>query len=226
MGKHIRKNFLQVEISHLHFFLSPQSELLSAHMQGLISEISQHFHLDAQSVFSLENDGESIKIETIRPWILQSQMQARLGKQIFYIEGLSRMTPQAQNACLKFFEEPGNGNIILASDSSLDGILDTILSRVFVYEEGGTHKNSEKEDFYRHLIREYREKKSENLIRYLFSQDIDKDEYIAFLQSLQQELLSGQADIKMLKQLHEDIRGNMKHNFQGKYILDSYILKL
>jgi hypothetical protein len=40
------------------------------------------------------------------------------------------MTRESANSCLKFFEEPGIGNLIFLTNKSESGILDTILSRV------------------------------------------------------------------------------------------------
>lgn len=56
------------------------------------------------------------------------------GAQIFYFPYLHKLTSAAQNACLKFFEEPGKGNIIIAAAPSLENILDTIVSRFQLHQ--------------------------------------------------------------------------------------------
>jgi len=78
------------------------------------------------------------------------------------------MTTQAANACLKFFEEPGEGNIIFLTSASESGILDTILSRVQICE---LHKNSLREEntFYLSMIASHISASSDELVRYFFS---------------------------------------------------------
>jgi DNA polymerase III delta prime subunit len=62
--------------------------------------------IDTQSLFHLQDTGEALKIDEVKRFLSQGSVRPRFAFQVFFIENISRMTLQAQNACLKFFEEP------------------------------------------------------------------------------------------------------------------------
>lgn len=131
----------------------------------------------------LLDTGETLKIEEVKQFMTQAQNKPRFAFQIFYIERFSRMTPQAQNACLKFLEEPGEGNIVILTNPSEAGILETILSRVQNYTFfSGEHTQTHQ--FFHDMIVSHTQKKSDELVRYFFSAKLEKQEYLAFLQTV------------------------------------------
>jgi len=97
---------------------------------SLVEELLVEYFVDRQSFFVLRDDGNSLKIAQMKDFFSQSFQKPRFAFQIFLIENLARITPEAANACLKVLEEPGAGNIIFLTNPSESGILDTILSRV------------------------------------------------------------------------------------------------
>lgn len=96
----------------------------------MAEQLLQQFQIDKNSLFVLEDTGESIKIEEIRKFLSSANEKPRFLFQVFIIENISRLTLQSANACLKFLEEPGFGNIIFLTNQSEAEVLDTILSRV------------------------------------------------------------------------------------------------
>jgi DNA polymerase III delta prime subunit len=83
------------------------------------------------------------------------------------------MTTQSQNACLKFFEEPGAGNIVILTNQNESGILETLLSRLQVIRENSfsLHKKNE---FYLSMIESHIAKKNDELIIFFFSGKFEK----------------------------------------------------
>jgi hypothetical protein len=154
-----------------------------------------------------------------------AEIRPRFAFQIFYIEWLSRMTPQAQNACLKFFEEPKEGNIIICTDISTSWILDTILSRV-QYNIFHYPQIEEKNIFFSSLIRSSFAWDSSQLIEYFFSKKLEKQQYIDFLKVFLYFLIEKNMFWEYLDELQEDISGVIKNNLQGKYVVDKWILRL
>lgn len=206
-------------------FCSEQTQLLHSDLEQALLLIQSEFWLDKSSIFTLFDTGESLKIEEVKRFMQAAEVRSRLAFQVFYIEGLSRMTPQAQNACLKFFEEPGQGNIIILSDRSQAGILETILSRVSCYTLF-QNQTLPKNDFFHSLILSHRSRSSEELIRYFFSAKLEKQEYVDFLQTLLRYYMENWQYLEQLDELQEDISGILKNNLQGKYVVDKWILRL
>jgi DNA polymerase III delta prime subunit len=86
--------------------LSSNLEILHADIQAFILQLLSESHIDAQSLFHLQDLGEALKIAEVKTFLAQGNVKPRFAFQVFFIENISRMTLQAQNACLKFFEEP------------------------------------------------------------------------------------------------------------------------
>ncbi len=135
------------------------------------------------------------------------------------------MTTQAQNSCLKFFEEPWEWNIIILTNSSESGVLETILSRVQSISMQKTN-TSQISEFYYDMIYSHAQQQSDELIRYMFSAKLEKQDYVSFLMSLIEYISKNSEFIWLLDEIHEDVNGILKNNLQGKYIADKYIMKL
>lgn len=84
----------------------------------------------------LQDEGESIKIETVRDLIQKTNLTPQGERRIVVIENIERMPIEAQNAFLKTLEEPSGETIFLLTSSNPKKVLSTILSRVRGYEFG------------------------------------------------------------------------------------------
>lgn len=206
-------------------FVSSNLELLHSELDSSLRNILKKHGIDFQSLFHISDDGEAIKISAIKEFIAKWDIKSRFAFQVFVIENISRMSIQAQNACLKFFEEPGEWNIIILTNDSQSGILETILSRVQIIS---IHKQSSylKNEFYYSMIDAHVLKTSDELIRYFFSGKLEKGEYLEFLKTLVDYISEKKTYIHILDELHEDISWILKNNLQGKYVVDKYIMKL
>lgn len=206
-------------------FLSPNLELLHWELYNYILWLLGEYNIDRQSLFHISDSSDAIKIEEIKKLLTHAEIKPRFQFQVFFVENISRMTIQAQNSCLKFFEEPWEGNIIILTNSSEAGILETILSRV---QSISLQKNISRSgsEFYYDMIYSYIEHQSDELIRYMFSAKLEKHEYVEFLKSLIEYISRNRSHTWLLDEIHEDINGILKNNLQGKYIVDKYIMKL
>jgi hypothetical protein len=208
-------------------FLSQNLEILHADIRAFILQLLSENNIDTQSLFHLEDLGEALKIGEVKVFLAQWNVRPRFAFQVFFIENISRMTLQAQNACLKFFEEPGEWNIVFLSSSSESGVLETILSRVSLiqFSSRGKHEaigNS----FYYSMIDSHVLKSSDELVRYFFSWKYERDEYVDFLTTIIYYIEKTGKFIHLLDELHEDIWWILKNNLQWRYIADKYIMLL
>ena len=206
-------------------FCDTHLELLHQQIHVTFESCKIQFWLDNQSIFSLWDTWETLKIEEVKQFLSQTQTRPRFAFQIFYIERFSRMTPQAQNACLKFLEEPGEGNIVILTNQTESWILETILSRVQKYTFFTTQATSIHQ-FFHEMIHSRIQKSSDELIRYFFSAKLEKQEYIDFLQSLLIYMIQKAEMLEWLDELQEDIQGVVQHNLQGRYVVDKWILRI
>lgn len=210
-------------------FLWNNLELLHADIENFIWELFHEYGIDLQSLFHLVDTGESIKIEEVKRFISQGDVKPRFAFQIFFIEHISRMTLASYNACLKFFEEPGVGNIIFLTNSSEAGILDTILSRVQTFnlwDSSQALSGDSSQAFYMHMIESHIQGSSDELVRYFFSQKYEKQEYVSFLNALMSYLMSHTSFLHLVDELYEDIGGILQNNLQARYVTDKYIMLL
>ena len=216
-------------------FLYKNSEIFHAELEGEIQNLLKNNNTDLQSMFTLSDTWENLKIDEVKKFLAQWDIRPRHAFQVFIIENISRMTTQAQNACLKFFEEPGEGNIIFLTNHAEAGILETILSRVQVHDMRSAWW-SIKNEFFFSLIENHVSSASDELVRYFFSGKYEKQEYIDFLKTLISYISSphpnplpwGRGDElqRFLDELEEDMGWILKNNLQAKYIVDKYIMKL
>ena len=206
-------------------FLWENLELLHADVENFIWELFASHEIDAQSLFHLVDTGEAIKIDEIKKFLANGNTKSRFSFQIFFIENISRMTPQSANACLKFFEEPGEWNIIFLSNTSQSWVLETILSRV---QEVTIQYNTsnKKNTFFISMISSHVWGNSDELVRYFFSWKYEKNEYVDFLKSIVNYIAESWKYLHLLDELHEDIGWVWKNNLQGKYVVDKYITLL
>lgn len=94
-------------------------------------QIEKGCHVDTV-VF--EDDGESIKIETVRKILERLSMTRQAQYKILLVQSLERMGVEAANSFLKMLEEPPERTIFIMTTDNVRLILPTILSRVRVVQ--------------------------------------------------------------------------------------------
>lgn len=208
--------------------LFTSSNLWGLHIEiaGIMEQLFQHFWVDNHNLYRLSDDRESIKIDTIRPFIAKSYIRSNDRFQIFLIENISRFTLQSANACLKFFEEPGMGNIIFLTNSSTSWVLETILSRVENVALQ-SEKNIENDMFFAQLIQDFFEKKNNQLYTYFY---FDKKREIQDYQKFFVSLLFFAQKYQLGDEILDEIEKNMNFlentSIIPKYLLDKTLLLL
>lgn len=213
------------------FFIGENLELLHSQLESYLKGLLQEYSIDRQSLFHLHDVWESLKIWEIKNFIIHWDIKPRFAFQIFLIENISRMTLQSANACLKFFEEPGKGNIIILTWNSESWILDTILSRVQVIhipsgERSLSLSTWRETAFYVSMIVSHVSEQSDELVRYFFSGKYEKEEYVKFLYALIEYISKTWNFSHLLDEIHEDIWGILRNNLQGRYVVDKYVIHL
>lgn len=163
---------------------SPQIKAVEIELFDVIDRLFVTFWVDKHHIHILKDDGESLKIETLRKFIQQSNLKSSDIFQIFVIENISRLTLQSANASLKFLEEPWLGNIIFLTNTSSSGVLETILSRVRVLEIF-SQQGMLKDPFYWDLLSRFIEKKDPSIFWYFFQdKKLQKGDYVKFFTTL------------------------------------------
>ncbi|MCX6734738.1 MAG: DNA polymerase III subunit [Candidatus Peregrinibacteria bacterium] len=94
-------------------------------------QIEKGCHVDTV-VF--EDDGESIKIETVRKILERLSMTRQAQYKILLIQSVERMGIEAANSFLKMLEEPPERTVFIMTTDNIRLILPTILSRVRVVQ--------------------------------------------------------------------------------------------
>ncbi|WP_214851731.1 DNA polymerase III subunit delta' [Exiguobacterium sp. s193] len=80
--------------------------------------------------YQIEPDGATIKKEQIQQLMHDLSLRGLEGdRQIYVVTQAHRMTPQAANSLLKFFEEPGEGKVAILLTNQPQLLLPTIRSR-------------------------------------------------------------------------------------------------
>ena len=207
--------------------MSPKLEALHTNLEAFLRHMFSQDGVDVFSLFFLRDDGQSLKIETIKEFLAKSYITANFWYQVFVIENFSRATVQAQNACLKILEEPWKGNIFFLTSESESSILDTILSRVQIVKEETLFSEHTKEiDFFYDLIFWFVKKGDFGLFRYIHTHPIEKTQALAFLHALFLFVTQTGEKSHILETLLDDISAIEKHNALPKYIVDKYIFQL
>lgn len=202
-------------------FLSWNLELIHTEVENLAHRILKHFWVDQNSLFILPDQWESIKIQEMRNFLAYGNEKPRFGFQIFLIENISRMTLQSANSALKFFEEPGVWNIILVTNSWEAWILETILSRVQIVRKNWKVPQRYRSE-YMNMVRDYFDGKTTDLVSFLFTQKLEKQDYREFLFAIFEELsIKG---VWILDELEKDMQAMESNNVNGKYIIDKYLI--
>lgn len=99
-------------------FLSTNMEILDAEVGSIALALLDDYDISHTQLFSLRDDGESIKIKDMKIFLEKAHRKSSFRFQIFFIENISRMTLKSANAALKFLEEPGEGNIVFLTNNS------------------------------------------------------------------------------------------------------------
>jgi DNA polymerase-3 subunit delta' len=106
-----------------------QCENHFCHKCGTCVQIQKGCHVDTIELF---DDGESLKIETIRDLIERLSLTGQSKYKIVLIQSLERMPPAAANSFLKILEEPPPRTIFIMTTNDIMLLLPTIVSRVRV----------------------------------------------------------------------------------------------
>lgn len=206
-------------------FMGENLELVNSQTENLAKEILTELKIPQSYLYKLEDNSEKIKIEQVKNFVELSNSKPPYKLQIFLIENISRLTLASSNSLLKFFEEPGVYNLILLTNNSQSWVLDTILSRV---NEINLHTKaiSKKSEFYFELIDNYINQVNQNVIKYFFTNKIEKQEYIDFLENIILYSKEKLVLIELVEEISEDINRIKINNVNPKYIVDKYLLKI
>ncbi|MDD2907920.1 MAG: hypothetical protein PHH98_04735 [Candidatus Gracilibacteria bacterium] len=206
-------------------FMGKNIDLLNEKVENIAKTLLREFEIPNVYLYIFKDDGEKIKVKEIKNFIEFSNSKSPFTFQIFLIENISRLTPTSSNSLLKFFEEPGIGNIIFTTNVGENNILETILSRVQTIDLniGSIKKDN---SFYLSLIKNYLSNESNEIISYFFKNKLEKQDYIEFLENLIIYSKNNLTFINYLEDINEDINGIKQNNLNAKYVVDKWILKI
>lgn len=222
----IKEKIQNKELIQPLLFLSQNQELLSSKIQQQSHHLFESFWADKNNFYILPDNGEKIKTAQMRELIAKWNMKSSFWFQIFLIENISRATPESLNSALKFFEEPGLGNIIILTNKDESGILDTILSRVQVIQWENKSKNNYSE-FYLQLIEDYFWWKKENLIKYFFQdKKIEKPDYLSFFETFLHFITLHPEYGYLAENIENSLQIIEKNNAIPKYEIDKLLLNI
>lgn len=94
---------------------------------SVCKEIDKGYHSDT---IEIPNDGESIKIESVRELITKVNITKQSRYKVILIQNIERMTLESSNALLKTLEDPPENVIFILTTNRIKEVLATILSRV------------------------------------------------------------------------------------------------
>lgn len=206
-------------------FTGKNLEILNKNIYDLWIEILNKYNINKINLFILKDNWEKIKIKEVKEFIEKSNTKSSDKFQIFFIENISRLTTQASNSLLKFFEEPWVWNIIFTTNIWENNILDTILSRVQIIDFWW-QKTNKKNNFYQDIIKNFIEENWNELINYIFKSKLEKQDYIDFLENLIIYFKEKLIHINLLEEINEDINFIKQNNLNAKYIADKWIIKI
>lgn len=120
--------------------IAPLIESIESDLLGLSSLVTDSEKLEKKCSDIIKNceklDSflyESIPIDQIRGASSWLRIKATNGKKVFIIENAEKMLDAARNALLKILEEPPSDAVFILTTSKRGAIMQTILSRVRVY---------------------------------------------------------------------------------------------
>jgi len=231
----MRKDFLEIlkkniekgeEISPF-LFLGNNWEILNAEVQSIAQSLLKEYNIWSSYLFTLWDDGESIKIKQMKEFLTKSHTRASFQFQIFVIENISRFTIKAANASLKFLEEPWVWNIVFLTNKWEAGVMDTILSRVQSVSLQWSSQSQVREDYYT-MIDMFMRQKDTKVISYFFSEKLEKSDYVDLLKALvvYAERNPWSLNNDILTELEVDINLTQTNNLLPRYVVDKYLLKI
>ena len=138
----------------------------------------------------------------------------------------SRANIQAQNSCLKKFEEPWTKNLYFITNKSESWILETILSRVQIIKLDIKQTNIEN-NFFLSLLQETIENKNpRNLLNYFFKWKLDKSDYISFLETLIDYSKKNLIFINYLEEIFDDLNMIKTNSLLAKITTDKWLIRI
>lgn len=139
----IEADLMQNNLSHAYLFTGPSKIgkfRIARSMAGILQcpnnfchtcptciQIEKGCHLDT---IELSDDGESIKINTIRDIINRLNMTGHSKYKILLIQNIDRLTDEAANCILKTLEEPTGKTIFIFTATQINDVMPTIISRM------------------------------------------------------------------------------------------------
>lgn len=220
----IKKINKEEEISPF-LFIGKNMEIVNQEVLNIWKKILSDYKIPEVYLYTLKDNWENIKVKEVREFIQKSNTKSWFEFQIFFIENIWRLTTQASNSLLKFFEEPGSWNIIFCTNSWENNVLETILSRVQIINFWW--KKIEKNDEYlQNVIKKFLQNKDNELIQYLFSEKKEKEEYLDFLENLLKYCMKNKTKTDFLEELNNDINLIKSNNLNPKYFSDKWIIKI
>ena len=220
----IKKINKEEEISPF-LFVSKNLEILNQEVNWFWLNLLKELNIPKLYLYSLKDNWEKIKVKEVREFIKKSESKSWYKIQIFFIENISRLTTQASNSLLKFFEEPWVWNIILCTNKWESNVLDTILSRVQTINIK-SQKTDPIDNYLQNIIDKYIKNQSNELIKYMFSSKKEKDDYLSFLENLLLYMMKNFSKTWFLNELNQDINLIKSNNLNPKYFSDKWILKI
>lgn len=206
-------------------FLWNNIELINAQIKEKAQELLKEFDIPKSYLYIFENKEQTIKIKEIKDFIELSQTKSPYKFQIFLIENIWNMTNSAWNSLLKILEEPWNNNIFFLTATWENNILDTILSRVQIINLWTSNKLQENY-FYLELIENYKKNKNDEILSYFFTNKLEKEEYIKFLENLVLYFKKNisEIDINYFWELDNDINWIKQNNLLARNVVDKWLM--
>lgn len=140
---HLEEDILKKTVHHAYLLVGPENigKFRAAKTAAAILQCPNNFchtcptciqvekrcHADT---IELEDDGESVKITTIREIIARLSMTSQSSYKILLIQNIGRLTDEAANCLLKTLEEPTERTIFFFTASRLREVPPTIISRM------------------------------------------------------------------------------------------------
>lgn len=212
-------------------FLWENIEIINSEVKNYSLKLLKDFGIPKEYLYILKDNQENIKIQELKEFINFSNSKPWFTFQIFFIENISRFTLTSANSLLKFFEEPWKHNIIFLTSKWENWIIDTILSRTRIINLWWGKKDK-KDEFFYSLIKNYKEKNSNDIFSYFFKSKLEKEEYISFLDNLiiyQKDSLSNWKQVfnkNFPEEIQDDINAIKQNNVNAKYIIDKWLIKI
>jgi predicted CopG family antitoxin len=103
--------------------------------------------------------------------------------------------------------------------------LETVLSRVVVISTPNVYKDKDNEMFsFWEFIKNYIERKNNDLISYFFKGKLEKEEYLKFLEDLFLYCKNNFCFIDYLEELNDDINWIKQNNLNARFIVDKWLV--